>query len=190
MIGHYGLRGGKAARVFFKPLDTKQLGPDRSSVIPRRRRSTCPQPSPNPQAQRTLEARSASAREVVDVDKHGLEAPSTWAWPLAPPASHTPTILREPSSRGGSCVRGFRKRLARDGILDNYFRALAMAANGAGQTVRLADRQISRPERRNHALIHPDGPAVLLFDNVENNHDVSPQMGGADSAWRRMPDNV
>ena len=90
MVGHHGLRGGKAARVFFKPLDTKQLGPDRSSVVPRRGR--CPQPWPKPQAQRTLEAWSASAREVVDLDKHGLEAPSTWAWP---PATHTPTILRE-----------------------------------------------------------------------------------------------
>ena len=82
------------------------------------------------------------------------------------------------SSRGGSCVRDFHKRLARDGILDNYFRALAMAADGAGQTVRLTDRQVSRLERRNHALIHhPDGPAVLLFDNVKCDHGILRGMG-------------
>jgi hypothetical protein len=60
----------------------------------------CPQPSPKPQAQRTPEARSASAREVIDLDKHGLAAPSRWAWPLATslrtgPASYIPTILQK-----------------------------------------------------------------------------------------------
>ena len=63
------------------------------------------------------------------------------------------------------------------GTLDNHFRALAMAADGVGQTVRLADRQVPRPEGRHHALIHPDGPAVLLFDNVESDHGMSPRMG-------------
>ena len=91
------------------------------------------------------------------------------------PHSHHPS--RVASSRDGSCVRGLRKRLARDGTLDNYFRALAMAADGVSQTVRLTDRQISRPERRHHAFIHPDGPAVLLFDNVKCDHRVSPHMG-------------
>jgi hypothetical protein len=162
--------------VFFKPLDTKQLGPDGGSVVPRRWWSTCPQPSPKPEAQRTLEARSAPAREVIDLDKHGLAAPSRWAWPPATPAqSHHP--LRATSSRNGSFVRGFRKRLARDGTFDNYFRALAMAADGVSQTVRLADRQISRPELRHHAFIHPDGPAVLLFDNVKCDHRMSPRIG-------------
>ena len=37
-----------------------------------------PKPLPKPEAQRTLEARSASAREVIDFDNHGLVAPSTW----------------------------------------------------------------------------------------------------------------
>jgi hypothetical protein len=90
--------------------------------------------------------------------------------PTLPPSSAA-------SSRDGSSVRGPRKRLARDGTLDNYFRALAMASDGAGQTVRLTDRQISRPEGRHHALIHPDGPAVLLFDNVKCDHRMPPRMG-------------
>src|SRR5579872_5118747 len=88
VAGRHGLRGGKAVRVFFKPLDTKQLGPDGSPVVPWRGRSTYSQPKP--QAQRTLEARSAPAREVIDFDKHGLAAPSTWAWPLTTPASTLP----------------------------------------------------------------------------------------------------
>src|SRR5664279_4146239 len=90
MVGHHGLRSGKAARVFLKPLDTKQLGPDGSSVVPRRRRSTCPQPSQKPHAQRTLEAGPAPARKVIGLEKqHGLAAPSTRAWP---PATQRPTL--------------------------------------------------------------------------------------------------
>ena len=81
------------------------------------------------------------------------------------------------SSRDGSCVRGLRKRLAPDGTLDNYFRALAMAPDGVGQTVSLADGQVPRPEGRHHPLIRSDGPAVLLFDNFKCDHGASTPMG-------------
>jgi hypothetical protein len=64
------LRGGKAARVFFEPLDAKQLGPDRSFIVPWRERSTC---SPK----RQTAARSALAGKVINLEKHGLTAPST-----------------------------------------------------------------------------------------------------------------
>jgi hypothetical protein len=49
-----------------------------------------------------------------------------------------------------------------------------VAADGVGKTVRLADSQVPRPEGRHHALTHPDGPAVLLFDNFESDNDMLP----------------
>jgi hypothetical protein len=51
-----------------------------------------------------------------------------------------------------------------------------MTANCVSQAVRLSDRQVSRPEGRLHALTDPDGPAVLLFDNVESDHGMSLRM--------------
>ena len=54
--------------------------------------------------------------------------------------------------------------------LDDHFRALAMAADGVGEAVRLSDSQIPRPEVRRHALTHSDGPAILFLDDIESEH--------------------
>ena len=63
--------------MFLKSLDAEELGPNGSSIVPRRGRSASPPPAPQRQAQRTLKAGSALAREVIGLDKHGLAALST-----------------------------------------------------------------------------------------------------------------
>ena len=56
--------------------------------------------------------------------------------------------------------------------LGNNFRALARAADGVGQAVRLADRQLPRLEKHRHALTHSNRPTVLFSDNVKSDHDA------------------
>jgi hypothetical protein len=68
-------------------------------------------------------------------------------------------------------------KLVSIGAFDYHFGALAMATNGVSQAVRLADRQVPRPEERLHALTHPDSPAVLFLDNIESNHGTPSQNG-------------
>jgi hypothetical protein len=48
-----------------------------------------------------------------------------------------------------------------------------VATDSVGQTVRLADRQVSRPEGSHHTLIGSDRPTVPFFDHIENDHGVT-----------------
>ena len=84
------------------------------------------------------------------------------------------------SARREKGARTNRRRLSAGcnllcNLLDRDARSLTMRKQLTGQTLGFADRQLPGSERRRHAIIHTDGPSVLIFNYPEGDHYSYPK---------------